>query len=163
MRVLMTITRRHVLSMLCAVPAGAAAHHGFGGTYDFDAPLLADGRVSAAHYGHPHGRITIEVASGAVADLAGLQAIEQAEGRATLSIVKALPAGSYRVLLDPPTTSALASHPQALRVGDRARVIAYRRVSSDVERGELRALHVVLRNGELMAGQPRSYHRGAQR
>ncbi len=148
-------------SAFLPVPA-AWAHHGFTGQYDFDRPLMVDGKLTARLYANPHAQMTVQVDVQAVLDVAGLQAVETSEGRATLALLKRVSTGSHKVLFDPPTTRVLMEHTQAPKIGDRVRVIAYRRISNDSQLGELRALHVAFPGGEVLTGQRRSYHRSRQ-
>jgi hypothetical protein len=154
------LTRRLLLALLLSAPA-ARAHHGFTGTYDYDQPLLVAGAVVSGHIGHPHGHITIRSNAGPLAEAAFLEGVNRAEARQTSRLLKAVDSGSHRVLLDPPMTRALMAHSAAPKPGDAVQAIVYRRVSAGPDAGELRVLHLRLRDGTAIAGQRRSYHRSA--
>jgi hypothetical protein len=155
-------TRRRLLFAVLLLPPAARAHHGFTGTYDYDRPLLVAGAVVSGHIGYPHGHITIGSNAESRAEAAFLDGVNRAEARETSRLLTPVDSGSHRVLLDPPMTQALMAHSAAPKPGDAVQAIAYRRVSSDADAGELRVLHLRLRDGTVITGQRRSYHRSAK-
>jgi hypothetical protein len=156
------LTRRQLLLAALLTAPAARGHHGFTGTYDYDRPLLVAGAVVSGHIGYPHGHITIRSDAGSRGDAAFLQEAGRAEARDTARLLTAVDAGAHRVLLDPPMTQALMAHSAAPKPGDAVQAIAYRRMSPDADAGELRVLHLRLRDGTAMAGKRRSYHRSAK-
>jgi hypothetical protein len=153
--------RRLLVAALLLAPA-ARAHHGFTGIYDYDRPVLVAGAVVSGHIGYPHGHIMIRSDPAQPADAAFLQEVSRVEARDLSPLLTAVDVGPHRVVLDPPMTRALMAHAASPKPGDAVQAIAYRRSSSDADAGELRVLHLRLRDGTAIAGQRRSYHRSAR-